>query len=260
MSRKSNLILKNEDFRYSNLSEYKNSINCTIFDPPYNISLKGADWDTYSNDQEYAKFLKKSAENIQFVSKEFASVWVFSGWSYASLVKDIFSEYFTLQNWIIYDRIKGRGATKNFTSTREDLFWFTMHPSAYTFNKIPSTIKKKTGGLGQKNGNPFRSLSNVWSDISPIVPWSKEREDHPSQKPEQLYERILQIATNEWDMVMDPCFGSGTAAITSLNLNRDFLGIELDENYFSRANSRVERALKEKEKSQSIIETSLFSE
>jgi site-specific DNA-methyltransferase (adenine-specific) len=116
-------------------------------------------------------------------------------------------------------------------STREDILWF-VKTNKYTYNKIYSNIKKKTGGLGKKNGQEFRALSNVWTDISPIVPWSKERVSHPTQKPVQLMERILTIFSNENDVVLDCFAGSGSTAVAAKNLNRNFIIIEKDENYY----------------------------
>ena len=55
--------------------------------------------------------------------------------------------------------------------------------------------------MGKKNGQECRALTNVWYDISPIVPWSPERNGHPTQKPLQLMERCVTIWTNEGDTV-----------------------------------------------------------
>ena len=75
---------------------------------------------------------------------------------------------FQIQNWIIWDRIKGRGSKKNLVSTREDILWYCKGNKP-TYTKIYSNIPKKTGGLGKKNGQDNRALTNVWYDISPIV-------------------------------------------------------------------------------------------
>ena len=111
----------------------------------------------------------------------------------------------------------------------------------YTYNKIYSNIKKKTGGLGQKNGQDCRALSNVWTDISPIVPWSKERVSHPTQKPIQLMERIITIFSNENDLVLDCFAGSGSTGVAAKNLKRNFIMIEKDENYHKIILERLEQ-------------------
>lgn len=115
--------------------------------------------------------------------------------------------------------------------------WFTK-PDNYTFNNISSNILKVTQGFGQTNGNEYRSLSNVWTDISPIVPWSKEKVNHPTQKPIQLIERCVKIWTNPHDTILDFTMGSGSTGIAALNLNRNFIGIERNLQYFQLAVSR----------------------
>ena len=103
-----------------------------------------------------------------------------------------------------------------------------------------SNIPKKTKGLGEKNGEKNRALSNVWTDISPIVPWSKERVKHPSQKPLALMERCVLLWTNENDTVLDFTMGSGTTGVACKKLNRNFIGIERDKEYFEIARKRID--------------------
>jgi site-specific DNA-methyltransferase (adenine-specific) len=63
---------------------------------------------------------------------------------------------------------------------------------------------------------------------------------HPTQKPMALCEYLIKTYTNENDLVLDNCMGSGTAAIAALNTNRQFIGIEKDTNYFDLAKRRIE--------------------
>jgi site-specific DNA-methyltransferase (adenine-specific) len=62
---------------------------------------------------------------------------------------------------------------------------------------------------------------------------------HPTQKPVELLEYLIKTYTNEGDTVLDNCMGSGSTGVAAKNLNRDFIGIELDENYFEIAKSRI---------------------
>lgn len=65
---------------------------------------------------------------------------------------------------------------------------------------------------------------------------------HPTQKPVALLEYLIKTYTNEGDTVLDNCMGSGSTGIACINTNRDFIGIELDENYFNIAKERIERS------------------
>jgi site-specific DNA-methyltransferase (adenine-specific) len=210
---------------FENLSKIEdNSIDLIAIDPPYEILYENLEWDKKSLNwnilrDEFYRILKPTGNLI-----------IFQGWSNVSETKNILEKTFKLKNWIIWDRIKGRGANTNMVSTREDILWL-VKTDKYTYNKIYSTIKKKTGGLGAKNGQECRALSNVWTDISPIVPWAKERVAHPTQKPIQLMERIITIFSNENDLVLDCFAGSGSTGVAAKNLNRDFIMIEKDDEY-----------------------------
>ena len=69
---------------------------------------------------------------------------------------------------------------------------------------------------------------------------SKEKVPHPTQKPVDLLEYLVKTYTNEGDLVLDFTMGSGSTGVACMNLNRKFIGIELDENYFNIAKERIE--------------------
>jgi site-specific DNA-methyltransferase (adenine-specific) len=66
---------------------------------------------------------------------------------------------------------------------------------------------------------------------------------HPTQKPVALVEYLIKTYTNEGETVLDNCMGSGTTAIACINTNRNFIGFELDENYYRIATERIEKEL-----------------
>lgn len=69
---------------------------------------------------------------------------------------------------------------------------------------------------------------------------------HPTQKPVALFEYLIKTYTNEGEVVLDNCMGSGTTAIACINTKRDFIGFEIDKAYFSTANKRIEQSLVQK--------------
>lgn len=69
---------------------------------------------------------------------------------------------------------------------------------------------------------------------------------HPTQKPVELFKYLIKTYTNEGDLVLDNCAGSGTTAIACENLNRRWICIEKDDNYFNVAKERIEKHLKDK--------------
>lgn len=67
---------------------------------------------------------------------------------------------------------------------------------------------------------------------------------HPTQKPVALFEYLIKTYTNEGDIVLDNCVGSGTTGVACMNTNRKFIGIEKDDGYFNIAKTRIEESLK----------------
>lgn len=65
---------------------------------------------------------------------------------------------------------------------------------------------------------------------------------HPTQKPVELCEWLIKTYTNEGEIILDNCMGSGSTGVACLNTNRNFIGIELDEGYFKIAQNRIEEA------------------
>ena len=69
---------------------------------------------------------------------------------------------------------------------------------------------------------------------------------HPTQKPVDLLEYLIKTYTNEGETVLDNCMGSGSTGVAALNTGRDFIGIELDKNYFQIAENRINSAIEER--------------
>lgn len=73
-----------------------------------------------------------------------------------------------------------------------------------------------------------------------IVEFSRDSEKiHPTQKPVALFEYLIKTYTNEGDLVLDNCIGSGTTAIAAINTNRRWIGIEKDQTYYEKALARI---------------------
>lgn len=85
----------------------------------------------------------------------------------------------------------------------------------------------------------FHSEYNIGVFKYPICS-GKERTEHPTQKPLSLMQELLKIHTNDNDVVLDPFMGSGSTGVACINTGRNFIGIELDENYFNIAKERIE--------------------
>lgn len=87
-------------------------------------------------------------------------------------------------------------------------------------------------------------VGNIW-EIPAVVSNSKEKTNHPTQKPIKLMERALKIYSNEGDLVLDCFSGSGTTAIACYNLKRRFICIEKDKDYYEASVKRLADAQKQ---------------
>jgi site-specific DNA-methyltransferase (adenine-specific) len=87
--------------------------------------------------------------------------------------------------------------------------------------------------------NPQMGITDVWRDID----FYQEKRFHPTQKPIKLIKRLIQASSNENDLVLDPFGGSGATALACLALKRQFITIELDENYYQIITDRVKEIL-----------------
>lgn len=83
-----------------------------------------------------------------------------------------------------------------------------------------------------------------------ILEFATETGLHPTQKPVALMEYLIRTYTNECDLVLDNCMGSGTTGVACINTNRRFIGIEKDEKYFEIASNRINEALSNREANQ----------
>ena len=77
--------------------------------------------------------------------------------------------------------------------------------------------------------------------------FSSVQQYHPTQKPVALLEYLIKTYSNEGDLVLDNCMGSGSTGVAAVNANRRFIGIEKDDNYFEIAEKRIGDAIKQKQ-------------
>ena len=112
--------------------------------------------------------------------------------------------------------------------------------AAYTFNCDDILVEAKTGARRRlidyrKNPpqpySPVKVPGNVWN-FSRVRYRMPEYENHPTQKPEALLERIIRASSNPGDVVLDPFSGTFTTVATAVRLGRIGIGIELNEDYY----------------------------
>lgn len=136
----------------------------------------------------------------------------------------------------------------------EDICVFTKDGEKTIYN--PQMIKRekpiKGGGMKKSDSaftESYKALKKTYEYKNPttLIEFYKIRRGavHPTQKPVDLLEYLIKTYTLEYETVLDFTMGSGSTGVACLNTNRNFIGMELDENYFNIAKERIEQRLEE---------------
>lgn len=231
-----------------------------IIDPPYNLSKNFNGMKFASRSQEgYNEYLATWFPAVCKKLKSNGSLYICGDWKCTSSLQSAVEKELTVLNRITWQREKGRGAKSNWKNGMEDIWFAVKNPADYYFDVEAVKMKRKVLAPYKADGKPkdwdeesegnFRLTypSNFWDDIS--VPfWSMpENTDHPTQKPEKLYAKLILASSRPGDIVFDPFLGSGTASVVAKKLGRRFCGIEQNEEYCLWAEKRL--ALAETDKS-----------
>ena len=231
-----------------------------IIDPPYNLSKNFNGMKFASRSQEgYDEYLATWFPAVCKKLKSNGSLYICGDWKCTSSLQRAVEKELTVLNRITWQREKGRGAKSNWKNGMEDIWFAVKNPADYYFDVEAVKMKRKVLAPYKADGKPkdwneetegnFRLTypSNFWDDIS--VPfWSMpENTDHPTQKPEKLYAKLILASSRPGGIVFDPFLGSGTASVVAKKLGRRFCGIEQNEEYCLWAEKRL--ALAETDKS-----------
>ncbi len=229
-------------------------VDLLFIDPPYNLTKT---FNTRSfkkvSIKQYMDWMKSWLEKLIRLLKPGASVYICGDWRSSSAIHLLCEKYFIVRNRITFEREKGRGAKKDWKQNCEDI-WFCTVSDDFTFNADAVKLKRKVLAPYRENNVPkdwqqqddgkYRLTypSNVWTDIT-IPFWSMpENTPHPTQKPEKLLTKIILAGSNEGDIIFDPFAGVGTAGVVAKKLKRNFIMVEIDEEYCLYAVKRLHTA------------------
>ena len=229
-------------------------VDLMIIDPPYNLTkeFNGLKFNKRNN-EAYIEYLEEWFPRLIKTLKPTASVYLCGDWKCSAAEFTVLDKYLTVQNRIVWQREKGRGAKRNWKNCSEDV-WFATVSDSYYFDVEAVKMKRRVLAPYRVDGKPkdwqqtddgaFRMThpSNFWDDIS-IPYWSMpENTDHPTQKPEKLLAKLILASSQPGDLVFDPFLGSGTTAVVAKKLGRKYCGIELNAQYCCWALARLDRA------------------
>lgn len=229
-----------------------------IIDPPYNLdkNFHGKKF-AKMQPEAYEDYLRSWFYKVCDKLVPNGTLYMCGDWKCSSSMQRVIEERVTIVNRITWQREKGRGAKTNWKNAMEDIWFAVKNPKDYYFDVESVKMKRKVIAPYRVDGNPkdweateagnFRITypSNFWDDIS-IPFWSMpENTDHPTQKPEKLYAKLVLASSKPGDRVFDPFLGSGTAAVVARKLGRKYCGVEVNREYCRWAVKRLRNALED---------------
>ena len=222
------------------LIQEKIKFDAIITDPPYGITQ--CEWDTEIS-------LNKIWKRINLLRRDITPIVLFGS--------EPFSSYLRMSNikefkydWI-WEKNTGAGflnANRIPLNSYEVISVFYKKQSYYcpvmTEGKAYSVITKSydSGCYGKRGSTTYKNITSRFPRRNikfNIVPNTKGHKVHSTQKPVELMEYLIKTYTKENDLVLDFTMGSGTTGVAAIKLNRNFIGIEIEKEYFDIAESRI---------------------
>jgi len=221
------------------------SIDMILCDLPYGTTA--CKWDTIIPFEplweQYKRVIKDNGAIVLTAAQPFTSALVMSN---PKMFK---------YSWI-WDKVKPSGfqvAKYRPMMRQEDVLVFGKGRINYNPIMTPREKVKTSKVYSSSDSNPLKNNDGKNRTYTHKYPQSiltfsnavQKGKIHPTQKPLELFQYLINTYTNERDIVLDNCMGSGTTAVAAINTNRNFIGFELDETYYNLANKRIEDRLQE---------------
>lgn len=196
-----------------------NSVDCILTDSPYGFGYqsnmkKNKDLPMYYD--RNTSWLNEWLYKANKMLKNDGHLYMFAPVQKIDEFKQKIENFFIIKNILVWDK-KGFGMG--------DLYG--QYAPSYEF--IIFAVKEQGKKLNGKRERDLLSFNKCKAEL------------HPTQKPVELIKYLIEKSTNENDIVVDTFMGSGTTGVACKNLNRNFIGIELDTTYFNIAKERIEK-------------------
>lgn len=218
-----------------------NSVDLIFVDPPYNIGKNfNGKLDKWEKDEDYLQWSYEWLDLCIKKLKPTGSFYVMTSTQFMPYFDVYLREKVDILSRLIwYYDSSGVQAKKYFGSLYEPILFCVKDKNKYTFNSKDILVEAKTGAkrkLIDYRKNPPQVYSskkipgNVW-EFTRVRYRMHEYENHPTQKPVALLERILKVSSNKGDLILDPFSGTFTTSFVAKKLGRRSIGIELQEDY-----------------------------
>ena len=225
------------------------SVNLIFVDPPYNIGKRFEDFiDKWPSDIAYIEWCQEWLNLCVQKLSSTGTMYIMASTQSMPYIDTYIRKQLTVLSRIIwhYDS-SGVQAKKYYGSLYEPILHCVKDPENYTFNADQILVEAKTGAKRKlidyrksppQQYNSTKVPGNVWN-IPRVRYRMSEYEEHPTQKPEVLLERIIKASSNLGDLVLDPFAGTFTTSAVAKKLGRLSIGIDAQEEYIKIGLRRV---------------------
>ena len=208
---------------YKICQEYNGNKIIIVTDPPFNIKYK---YNSYKDDLAEDEYY----EMLGCILKDFKSVVIHYPESLYKIAFQIGKFPEKVVSWVY---------NSNTARQHRDIAFFDVKPD---FKKVRQPYKNLNDKRIKKRiaeGKTGAKLYDWWN-INQVKNVSKEKTEHPCQMPLEVMKNIIGILPSDY-IILDPFMGSGTTGVACKELNRNFIGIEIDEQYYNIAKERIEK-------------------
>ncbi len=225
-----------------------NSIDLTFADPPFNLKKNYSSYSDSLELQDYLEWCEKWIFEMVRITKPTGSIFVHNIPKWLTFYVTYLNKFAHFKHWIAWDAPTAPMG-KSLQPAHYGILFYTKKEKGAKIYELrhPHKRDRKNGYLikdygGKKDGlHPFGPLvSDVWTDIHRIKHNTK-RDPHPCQLPIHLMDRLILMATDEGDIVLDPFSGTGTTAISAKRLGRKYIGFEIDKEYVEISRQKLEQ-------------------
>lgn len=213
------------------------SVDLIVADPPYNLGKDYGNNHDVQGFDDYLSFSRKWLTHAHRILKPSGTLYVFMGFRFISYLYDILDRDLKMffNSWVVWHYTQGMGKTKGFSPRHDDVLMFTKSQD-FKFSldnvRVPQKYYRERNNM--RGANP----GDVW-EFSHVHYCNGNRQDHPTQKPEGLIERMVLASSDEGDLVVDPFSGSGTTLRVCQQLDRRAIGIEINPDYAAITRNRL---------------------
>lgn len=234
------------------------SVDLVFADPPYNI--KKAEWDSFESQEHYIEWSIRWISQASRVLKPTGSLYVCGFSEILADLKHPVSRYFKHCRWLVWHYKNKANLGSDWGRSHESIIHFRKSDAtklniddvrvpygAHTL-KYPSHPQAETSAYGKGSEksrdnwtpHPKGAKPKDVIDIPTTCNGMGEKTPHPTQKPEELVRKFVLASSNEGGLVIDPFSGSGTTVVVAEQLNRRWMGCDLEAQYNQWAIERIE--------------------